>query len=196
MPRPVSDDTVGESGSTESPQRWVPATTPAPPRADRAVLLVGLTGGIGSGKSTVSALLAEHGAVIVDADEIARFTADPGVAGAGAHGGTVRATSSVMTARSIAPRLRRSCSVTRRRRVPPSPTSTRSMSFTCFCGTILIVRISTTSRKNAMPKRTMLLNGIMRASPPARCRRLRRHALWCRSGSLPGCAPPNLHRRR
>jgi dephospho-CoA kinase len=36
------------------------------------VLLVGLTGGIGSGKSTVSAMLAEHGAVIVDADQIAR----------------------------------------------------------------------------------------------------------------------------
>jgi dephospho-CoA kinase len=36
------------------------------------VLLVGLTGGIGSGKSTVSAMLAERGAVIVDADEIAR----------------------------------------------------------------------------------------------------------------------------
>ena len=32
------------------------------------MLLVGLTGGIGSGKSTVSAMLAEHGAVIVDAD--------------------------------------------------------------------------------------------------------------------------------
>jgi dephospho-CoA kinase len=41
------------------------------------VLLVGLTGGIGSGKSTVSALLAEHGAVIVDADEIARNLQTP-----------------------------------------------------------------------------------------------------------------------
>jgi dephospho-CoA kinase len=36
------------------------------------VILVGLTGGIGSGKSTVSALLAERGAVILDADAIAR----------------------------------------------------------------------------------------------------------------------------
>jgi len=36
------------------------------------MLLVGLTGGIGAGKSTVSALLAELGACIVDADEIAR----------------------------------------------------------------------------------------------------------------------------
>ena len=36
------------------------------------MLLVGLTGGIGSGKSTVSARLAELGAVVVDADQIAR----------------------------------------------------------------------------------------------------------------------------
>ena len=36
------------------------------------MLLVGLTGGIGVGKSTVSALLAELGAVIIDADQIAR----------------------------------------------------------------------------------------------------------------------------
>jgi dephospho-CoA kinase len=36
------------------------------------MILVGLTGGIGSGKSTVSGLLAERGAVIVDADAITR----------------------------------------------------------------------------------------------------------------------------
>lgn len=41
------------------------------------MLLVGLTGGIGSGKSTVSALLAARGAVIVDADEIARGLQTP-----------------------------------------------------------------------------------------------------------------------
>lgn len=41
------------------------------------MLLVGLTGGIGSGKSTVSALLAARGAVIVDADEIARDLQTP-----------------------------------------------------------------------------------------------------------------------
>ena len=34
------------------------------------MLVVGLTGGIGSGKSTVSALLAEKGAVVIDADRI------------------------------------------------------------------------------------------------------------------------------
>lgn len=42
------------------------------------MLLVGLTGGIGAGKSTVSAMLAEHGAVIVDADQIARDLQAPG----------------------------------------------------------------------------------------------------------------------
>ena len=36
------------------------------------MILIGLTGGIGSGKSTVSALLAGHGAVIIDADAITR----------------------------------------------------------------------------------------------------------------------------
>jgi signal transduction histidine kinase len=36
------------------------------------MLLVGLTGGIGSGKSTVAAMLREKGATVVDADEVAR----------------------------------------------------------------------------------------------------------------------------
>lgn len=42
------------------------------------MLLVGLTGGIGAGKSTVAELLAERGAVIVDADEVARAVVEPG----------------------------------------------------------------------------------------------------------------------
>jgi dephospho-CoA kinase len=42
------------------------------------VILVGLTGGIGAGKSTVSAMLAERGAIIVDADRIARDLQSPG----------------------------------------------------------------------------------------------------------------------
>jgi dephospho-CoA kinase len=42
------------------------------------VILVGLTGGIGAGKSTVSALLAERGAVVIDADAITRSLQQPG----------------------------------------------------------------------------------------------------------------------
>lgn len=41
-------------------------------------MLVGLTGGIGSGKSTVAALLRERGAVVVDADQTARDLQAPG----------------------------------------------------------------------------------------------------------------------
>src|SRR5688572_29390298 len=48
------------------------------PVASRRVLLIGLTGGIGSGKSTVSALLAEKGAVVIDADAITRELQQPG----------------------------------------------------------------------------------------------------------------------
>lgn len=45
------------------------------------MLRVGLTGGIGSGKSTVARLLVEHGAVLVDADAIAREVVAPGTPG-------------------------------------------------------------------------------------------------------------------
>ena len=45
------------------------------------MLRIGLTGGIGSGKSTVSALLAERGAVVIDADRIAREVLEPGTPG-------------------------------------------------------------------------------------------------------------------
>src|SRR3954451_18562704 len=40
--------------------------------------LVGLTGGIGSGKSTVANLLRAKGATVVDADEVARAVVEPG----------------------------------------------------------------------------------------------------------------------
>ena len=42
------------------------------------MLLVGLTGGIGSGKSTVSAMLAERGAIIIDGDAVVRELQQPG----------------------------------------------------------------------------------------------------------------------
>jgi dephospho-CoA kinase len=43
-----------------------------------AVLRLGLTGGIGSGKSTVAALLQKMGATLIDADVLARATTAPG----------------------------------------------------------------------------------------------------------------------
>jgi dephospho-CoA kinase len=45
------------------------------------VLRVGLTGGIGAGKSEVSARLAAQGAVVIDADAIAREVVEPGTDG-------------------------------------------------------------------------------------------------------------------
>ena len=45
------------------------------------MLLVGLTGGIASGKSVVAARLSELGAVVVDADQVARDVVEPGTVG-------------------------------------------------------------------------------------------------------------------
>ncbi|MFE9700870.1 dephospho-CoA kinase [Streptomyces sp. NPDC006270] len=45
------------------------------------MLKVGLTGGIGAGKSEVSRLLVEYGAVLIDSDRIAREVVEPGTPG-------------------------------------------------------------------------------------------------------------------
>ncbi|MBT2411833.1 dephospho-CoA kinase [Streptomyces sp. ISL-12] len=45
------------------------------------MLRVGLTGGIGAGKSEVSGLLVECGAVLIDSDRIAREVVEPGTEG-------------------------------------------------------------------------------------------------------------------
>ena len=47
----------------------------------RAPRVIGLTGGIGSGKSTVSGMLADLGARVVDADKIGHFVYRPGSEG-------------------------------------------------------------------------------------------------------------------
>jgi dephospho-CoA kinase len=44
------------------------------------MLLVCVTGGLASGKSTLAAMLGRRGAVVVDADELARRALDPGTA--------------------------------------------------------------------------------------------------------------------
>ena len=51
-------------------------TAPTPSSGGRP-LRIGLTGGIGSGKSTVAGLLASHGAAVVDTDAIARQLTSP-----------------------------------------------------------------------------------------------------------------------
>lgn len=45
------------------------------------MLLVGVTGGIGSGKSTVARMLAARGAIVFDADDLARLAIAPGTPG-------------------------------------------------------------------------------------------------------------------
>ena len=49
--------------------------------ANVAEVRVGLTGGLGAGKSTVAALLAAYGAIVIDADEIAREVVRAGTPG-------------------------------------------------------------------------------------------------------------------
>lgn len=56
--------------------RRLPARSP-----EGRALYVGLTGGIGAGKSEVARLLAEHGAVVVDADAVSREVVAPGTQG-------------------------------------------------------------------------------------------------------------------
>ena len=50
-------------------------------KAQRTARVVGLTGGIGSGKSTVARRLAELGAVVIDSDVLARQVVEPGTPG-------------------------------------------------------------------------------------------------------------------
>jgi dephospho-CoA kinase len=57
-------------------------------RRERAVLRVGLTGGIGSGKSAVAERLAALGAVVLDGDKAARAVVEPGTPGLAKIAGT------------------------------------------------------------------------------------------------------------
>ena len=51
---------------------------PGPRRRAGGTLRIGLTGPIGCGKSTIAGWLAEHGAVVIDADVVAREVVEPG----------------------------------------------------------------------------------------------------------------------
>ena len=71
------DGQRGERRAAPEPDRHPRAgSTNGPVR--RGVDTIGLTGGIGSGKSTVAALLVAHGATLVDTDAIAHALTTPG----------------------------------------------------------------------------------------------------------------------
>jgi len=61
--------------------RWGCVAPPSPVRLTVLVLMVGLTGGIGAGKSAVADRLAALGAVVIDADRLAREVVAPGTPG-------------------------------------------------------------------------------------------------------------------
>jgi dephospho-CoA kinase len=62
------------------PRPTGPAAMPDPDRTRRRPLLIGVTGPIGCGKSTISAALASRGGVIVDADRLSHQASERGSA--------------------------------------------------------------------------------------------------------------------
>ena len=55
-----------------------PDTTAGPVAPPDGPVIIGLTGPIGCGKSTIAAMLAELGGVVIDADALARQVTAPG----------------------------------------------------------------------------------------------------------------------
>ena len=92
-----------------------------------ATVRIGLTGPIGCGKSTVAGWLGELGAVVIDADAVAREVTPPGQRGRSTSvlARVRRRRPARPTARSTAPRWRGSCSRTRRRSRRSRRSSTR-----------------------------------------------------------------------
>src|SRR5690349_18594011 len=65
-----------------TPGRPAPAVPqPQVSTEESLMILIGLTGNIGSGKSTVAQLLSERGATIIDADVLARRAVELGTSG-------------------------------------------------------------------------------------------------------------------
>ena len=79
---PRSSRPAGRWPATPSWRRCGRSSRAAPESARlTAMLRIGLTGGIGAGKSTVSATFSECGGIIVDGDVIAREVVEPGTEG-------------------------------------------------------------------------------------------------------------------
>jgi dephospho-CoA kinase len=80
----IGDEKDGERSVTaQDPSRTddkaVPTPTPTPTRAAiQRTLVIGLTGGLASGKSTVGKILRGLGVEVIDADELARLVVEPG----------------------------------------------------------------------------------------------------------------------
>lgn len=77
----------GDSGASSSPDESGAATPDAPSPSDspsaapgHRPLRIGITGPIGCGKSTIAGWLGELGAVVIDADQVAREVTPPGSA--------------------------------------------------------------------------------------------------------------------
>ena len=78
------------------------------------MLQVGLTGGIGSGKSTVARRLVQRGALLIDADVLAREVVEPGTDGLAEIVAAFGPGCSTPTARWTGPPWPRWCSATGR----------------------------------------------------------------------------------
>lgn len=81
--RAARDDPTREDRARDDPASTggLGATEAAPPRSEppnRRTIRIGLTGPIGCGKSTIAGWLAERGAVVIDADQVAREVSAPG----------------------------------------------------------------------------------------------------------------------
>ncbi len=86
---------------------------------------VGLTGGVASGKSTVAAMLGELGAVVIDADQLAREVVAPGTPGLAAVVAEFGEGMLAEDGRWTGPRWVPSCSPTRRSAARLEAISTR-----------------------------------------------------------------------
>ena len=129
-PRRSSSSHLFARGATDGYQQdgtdlLVPIGCPHAPGMVTAMIVVGLTGGIGSGKSTVSAMLAARGAVVIDADRIVHEVQAPGKPMLDQLAAASARRSSPTTARSIGRVWPRSCSTTNARSTTSTPSSIR-----------------------------------------------------------------------